>query len=111
MQNSPLVHRRSFANYAFFLASLLLAGCQTTGTVSNDASTQAVHLPPNYQQMIAQQIRMSSEYQSIGIKDAQISNPILQFGDILNGGTVASICVRYRVRGYFHREYSGSFAT
>ena len=81
---------------------LLLAACSATGTVSADSvdnTTLGAHLPPNYRRIIAQEIGASPEYQRIDIKDPQISNPITQWGDILSGGTLASICVQYRTQG------------
>jgi|RhiMetdeSRZDD1v2_1073273.scaffolds.fasta_scaffold428267_2 hypothetical protein len=82
--------------------SLLVAGCNSTGVVGDVAeanSTLAAHLPQNYRRIIVQEIEASAAYRRIDIRDAQISNPITQWGDILSGGTLASVCVRYRTQG------------
>src|SRR5262245_45682565 len=89
---------------AFFLASLLSGGCSSTGVVSADASeksTLAAHLPAADRRIIAQQFKASPAYQSVEIKNAQISNPITQWGAVLDGGTIASVCVRYQTSGLF----------
>jgi hypothetical protein len=93
---------------AVLLTSLLLAGCNSTEPLRNDAaggSEQAAHLPPDYRQIIAQEIKTSSEYQSVGVKDAQISNPKVVYGAaILQGGVVASVCIRYKIVSFWSSD-------
>jgi hypothetical protein len=84
--------------------SCLLASCVTQDGAADktaEAAILAMHLPPDYRKIIADDIKAWPDYAGIVIKDAQISNPAKEFGDILNGGTVVGICVRYLTRPRF----------
>jgi hypothetical protein len=90
------------------LTSLLLAACSSTEAIKDDAAGRAelaAHLPQDYRKIIAQEITTSSEYQSVGIKDAQISNPKVVYGAaVLQGGVVASVCIRYKIVSLWSSE-------
>jgi hypothetical protein len=89
---------------------LVLSGCSTQSGEANlatppsEASALAAHLPPDYRQVIVDDFRNWPDYQGVVIKDATISSGKTQFGDILNGGTTATVCVRYKTRGTFGGE-------
>ncbi|HUE09386.1 MAG TPA: hypothetical protein VMQ54_00540, partial [Steroidobacteraceae bacterium] len=78
---------------------VLLAGCGTIGQTSPDAAADATalatHLPPNYRQLIAQALARTADY--VGIKDAEISNPVPRPAKLLDDGG-ANVCVRFHER-------------
>jgi hypothetical protein len=89
------------------LTPLLLAGCLSTEPLTDDATLraeQATHLPRDYRKIIVQEIRTSSEYQSVHIRDAAISNSVMQSGAVLQGGRVATVCIRYKADSIWSSE-------
>lgn len=82
------------------LLTVLVAGCGTSGqtgpeAAAADAAALATHLPPNYRQLIAQALRKTGFY--VGIKDAEISNPVPTAAKLFDDGNV-TVCVRFRDR-------------
>ena len=80
------------------LLTITLTGCGTIGQTGADAATAdtialTTHLPPDYRQLIAQ--RLQKDY--VGIKDAEISNPVPRPAKLLDDGA-ANVCVRLRER-------------
>lgn len=69
-----------------------------------DGSTLAKHLPANYRQMIANDFKTWPDYQGMIIREAKISNGKTQFGDIMRGGTTATVCVNYKTRNILGQE-------
>jgi hypothetical protein len=67
-----------------------------SGTAAAGASGAVAHVPADHRKTIARVFKMDHAGQSI--KDAQISAPMTSFGDILGGGTVGRVCVRYRMK-------------
>ena len=91
---------------AVLVVLLASTGCNTTSeemsAEQRDAERGkiATHLPDDYRTILKREfVMMTQIYGLTGIKDAQISNPQAQFGNLLGGGTVASVCVRFRFRG------------
>jgi hypothetical protein len=78
--------------------AVILAGCQTTGQGSQIQVAQ--QLPPNYRQMIVDNIR-STFFDPYSIRDAMISAPIAGTSLL---GPVATVCVmanaKNRMGGY-----------
>ncbi|MGJ4904649.1 hypothetical protein ACQR0V_23985 [Bradyrhizobium sp. HKCCYLS2058] len=79
----------------------LLTGCVTQSAENDkaaEAAAMATHLPADYRQILANDFKTWPDYAGMPITKAQISNPAKEFGDILNGGTVVGICVRYMTK-------------
>jgi hypothetical protein len=82
-----------------FAAVFALAGCQTTGTTPDPLASAGggQGLPPNYRQIITDEIHDSVDYRS-GIRNAQISQPVTRWAGPFSGGTVPTVCVRYQTQ-------------
>jgi hypothetical protein len=82
------------------LSAVLLAGCNSIGQTAPDAAAAdaaalATHLPPNYRQLIAEQLRKAVAF--VGVKDAEISNPVPKAAKLFDDGAV-TVCVRFHAR-------------
>ncbi len=85
---------------AALLVALGLAACQSTGTPGPETAATAGIAPPpsNYRQLIIQEMK-SSRWYARGIRDAEISNPGVGWGGLINGGRVTTVCIRYKTQG------------
>lgn len=90
-----------FRRVAVLMISAGLTACQSTGGAGPQATANSGLAPPpsNYRQLIAQQIKSSRVYATRGIVEAEISNPGVGWGGLINGGDVITVCVRYKVPG------------
>ncbi|WP_063683130.1 hypothetical protein [Bradyrhizobium stylosanthis] len=92
---------------------LACAGCNTTSQElsaeqrESERSKLATHLPDDYRAILKREfVMMTQVYGLTGIREAQISNAQAQFGNLLGGGTVAAVCVRFRFRGRNADKYA-----
>jgi hypothetical protein len=85
---------------AALLVSTGLTACQSTGAPGPEVAAAPEIAPPlfTYRQLIAQEMK-SSRWYARGIRDAEISSPAVAWGGLINGGRVATVCIRYKTQG------------
>jgi hypothetical protein len=81
---------------AIGMASLGLAGCQTTSTEISSIAPP----PPNYRSVIVEKVKNTLK-DPYSIRSAEISEPAPGFVGILYGGTQMVVCTRFNAKNSF----------